>query len=126
MKLKMRGMTLMELLTVMVILGVLAAVAVPSYRRYLLRSQRTEAMTALMQAQTAQEKWMLQNNEYSNDLTGSPSGLGLLATTTTGKYDIELDRPTTTTFTVTATATGGQRDDETCRVFSIDEAGTRT
>ncbi len=122
----MRGVTLMELLVVVVIIGILASVAVPSYRRYLLRSQRTEAMTALMNAQTAQEKFFLQFNAYSNNLTAAPpAGLGLLNRTATEKFAVTLARPTVTTFTVTATAIGGQMNDDTCRVFTINQAGTR-
>jgi type IV pilus assembly protein PilE len=117
----------MELMVVIVILGILASVAVPSYRRYLLRSQRTEAMRALMQAQTAQEKFFLQNNMYSDDLTGAPpAGLGLNSTTDTGKYTLELENEEDATFTFTATAREGQRDDKDCRTLSINQAGTRT
>jgi len=43
-----RGVTLMELLTVIVILGILASIAFPSYRTYLIRAQRAEAKTALL------------------------------------------------------------------------------
>ena len=127
MKLRMRGVTLIELMVVIMVLAILASIAVPSYRRFLLRSQRTEAMRALMQAQTAQEKFFLQNNMYSDDLTGAPDagGLGLLATTDTGKYDLALVA-TAATFTVTATAKDGQRQDEDCLEFSINQAGTRT
>src|SRR5688572_9653384 len=127
MKLRMRGVTLIELMVVIMVLAILASIAVPSYRRFLLRSQRTEAMRALMQAQTAQEKFFLQNNMYSDDLTGAPAagGLGLLTTTDTGTYDLALEA-TAATFTVTATAKDGQRQDEDCLEFSINQAGTRT
>ena len=47
------GVTLIELLTVIVVLGILASIAVPSYRNYLLRAQRTEATTALLNLQAA-------------------------------------------------------------------------
>lgn len=123
---KMRGVTLIELMVVIVVLAILASIAVPSYRNYLLRSNRTEAMRALMRAQTEQEKFFLQFNRYSDDLTSAPpTGLGLPATTDTGKFSITLSRPTTTTFTVTATAAGQQAQDKACKSFTINQAGTR-
>ena len=59
-----RGVTLIELMTVVVI-TMLASIAVPSYRRYMLRSQRTDGGTARLQLQAAQEKYYLQNNAYA-------------------------------------------------------------
>ncbi len=79
MKQRQRGVTLIELLTVMVVMAIIASIAIPSYRRYLLRAQRTDAKTALLQVQTAEEKFLLQNNTYTADVTGAPGagGLGL-------------------------------------------------
>src|ERR1041385_1494678 len=59
---RMRGMTLVELLTVMVVLAVLASVSVSSYRRYMIRANRTDATTSLLRTQVAEEKYFLQNN----------------------------------------------------------------
>ncbi len=124
-----RGVTLMELMVVVAILSIVATIAVPSYRRYLIRSNRVEAKIALLQLQTAQEKFYMQNNAFTADLTGaSPDGLGLLATTETGKYTIEVDVPADgQSFSATATpaAGGGQQDDSECATFSINERGTR-
>jgi type IV pilus assembly protein PilE len=131
---KARGMTLMELLVVIVILGILSAIAVPSYRQYLVRSQRAEAKIALLQLQTAQEKFYLQNNEYTDDVTtASPTGLGLLSKSETGKYDISItleeDEAGNANQRYVATAApaadGGQSDDGKCASFTIDERGTR-
>ena len=127
---RMAGVTLMELMIVIVVIGILASIAVPSYRRYLIRSQRSEAKIALLQLQTAEEKYYLQNNAYTNNVTGGiPTGLGMLALTETGKYDISI-----TTFpaggqSFIASAVphtgGGQTDDSECLTFTIDERGTR-
>ena len=127
---RMRGVTLIELMVVITILAIIAAVGVPTYRQYLLRSQRSEAKIALMQLQTAEEKFYLQNNAYTNNITGaSPAGLGLLAVSETNKYDIAI-----TTFpaggqSYTATASpragGGQSDDKKCMSFTITDRGVR-
>lgn len=60
-----RGLTLIELLIVMVIIGVLAAIAVPSYRNYVQRSRRADAKTALEQVRAAQEMWRAEKGSYS-------------------------------------------------------------
>lgn len=124
-----RGVTLMELLTVVVVLGVLASIAVPSYRSYLIRSQRSDAKTALLQLQVAQEKFYLQNNAYTNELTTAPpGGLGMTGTSDHGYYALEVTLgPNGQSYTATATpVTGkGQDDDSKCTSLTLTEAGAR-
>lgn len=124
-----RGVTLMELLVVIAILGIIAAVAVPTYRKYLIRTNRAEAKIALLQLQTAQEKFYMQNNTFTDDVpTASPAGLGLLSITETGKYDINVALAGDgQSYTATASphANGGQEDDMECINFTITNLGTR-
>ncbi len=126
----MRGVTLIELMTVIVIVAILGSIAVSSYRSYLLRTNRTEARMALLRIQTAQEKFFLQNNQYADEdamEAGPPQGLGVLATTPSGFYAITIENYSATTYTAVATAINGQRDDKTaCQTFSIDQNGTRS
>jgi type IV pilus assembly protein PilE len=130
---RMRGVTLLELMAVVVIIGILGTIAVNSYRGYLLRTNRTEARMALLRLQAAQEKFFLQRNRYATaaELSTSPSdattpGLGISATTETGKYAITMVS-TATTYTGTATAAGGQTADAAaCQVLTIDESGRRS
>lgn len=128
---KIRGFTLIELMITVAIAGILAAIAYPSYRSYVVRSHRAEAKSALLQVQVAQEKFFLQNNRYAyqsspvNELTaGSGSGLGIPATTTHGHYTITL-AGTATTYTATATAAGAQADDTKCKTLSITNTGAQ-
>ncbi len=129
-----RGVTLIELMIVVVILAIIASIAVPSYRSYLLRAQRSDATAALLRVRTAQEKFFLQNNVYADDAELSvapPNGLGIDATTEHGHYQLNLetpdpDRPGIVSFRVTATATGGQTDDGACRTFTVNDQGERT
>jgi type IV pilus assembly protein PilE len=127
-------MTLIELMTVCVVLGILASIAVPSYRQYLLRSQRTDAKTALLQLQSAQEKFYLSNNAYLIDpakiATAPPAGLGLTTTSSNGYYSITVAAGTSgdsQTFVATATAIAGkgQSDDKKCTGFTIRDTGAR-
>jgi len=122
-------MTLIELMTVVVVLAILASLAVPSYRNYLLRAQRTEATTALLRLQAAQEKFYLQNNAYTGDVAGvPPAGLGLAAVTERGFYAIAVDLAAdgqSYEATATPVAGGGQSDDTRCTEFSVNNAGER-
>jgi type IV pilus assembly protein PilE len=130
MRRKMLGITLIELMTVVVILAIIVTISVPSYRRYLVRTQRTEATAALLQVQQAQEKFFLANNRYADDaeLTPAPpDGLGLPDVTPHGNYSISIDSPTPTTYVATATPRLAQAtDDPTCATMTVNEQGVRS
>ena len=119
-KVDQRGITLIELMIVLVIVGILAAVAYPSYREFSARATRTEAVEALLRAAVNQERHYLQNNRFSADLTD----LGFAAspyTTSSGSYVISIsaDNPTAN-FTVTATYQHPDKEADTCRILAID------
>jgi type IV pilus assembly protein PilE len=123
MKPKQRGVTLIELMIVVVVLAILASIATSSYRRQMVRANRTEATAALLRVRTAQEKYYLQHNEYAADL----GDLGVPTTTQSGYYTLALDPDSNANeFEATATATGGQADDAACPAFKINEKGERT
>jgi len=128
MRKRMQGVTLIELMTVVIIVGILASIAVPSYRRYLLRSQRTDATTALLRIQSGEEKYLVQWGVYTTKLKEklADKGLGLSDTSEQGLYSLTVE-PTGTGYIATATAisTKGQKDDKTCQTFTIDQAGVR-
>jgi type IV pilus assembly protein PilE len=126
-----RGVTLFELMIVVLVIGIMAAIAVPGYRKYMIRTQRSEAKIALLHLQTAQEKRYLQQNSYTDDVTGSPAanppGLGLPGMSETQKYDITatLNDAGGQTYTATATPKYAQADDSDCMDFTINERGVR-
>ncbi|HEX5651159.1 MAG TPA: type IV pilin protein [Steroidobacteraceae bacterium] len=125
---RQRGMTLIEVMIVVVIVAILASIAVPSYRNYVLRTHRTEARTALLALSAQQEKFYVQNNRYADTAEiddAPPSGLGMPTTTENGWYTIAIVDGDAEGYSATATATGGQADDTHCASFSIDEAGVK-
>src|SRR3569833_3370251 len=67
-----KGFTLVELLTAMVIVAILMAVAIPSYRAQTQKSRRTEAKTALLDLASREEHFNSTNSAYSS----TPSDLG--------------------------------------------------
>lgn len=120
----MRGVTLLELMAVVAIIGILAAIAVPSYRNYVMRAQRTDAMSALLRIAAAQEKFYLQNNQYADALDDLN-----IEGTENGWYDLEIDNTDVARdFTVTATAASGgaQANDSHCESFSLTSTGEKT
>jgi type IV pilus assembly protein PilE len=124
------GVTLIELMTVIVVVTILASVAIPSYRSYLIRAQRADAKTALLNVRAAQEKFYLQNNVYAAKLTDRPvdGGLGLPATSENGLYDIAVAvENLAQNYEVTATIREdrGQKSDSKCRTLTLNDAGVK-
>ena len=62
-----RGFTLIEVMIVVVIVGILAAIALPSYREYVLRGNRAQGQALLMEAAARQERFYAQNGAYLTD-----------------------------------------------------------
>jgi type IV pilus assembly protein PilE len=122
-----RGVTLIELLIVLVILGILAAVTLPTYRQHVIRVYRTEALIALLELQTAEESTLMRTRRYIDDVTGAPpSGLGLARTSASGKYSLSVTVAAdgqTYIASATPASGGGQEADVDCLTFSIDARG---
>ena len=128
MKANNKGFTLIEILIAVVIVGILASMAIPAYQRYILKSHRTDAKTALMRMVAEQEKFYLQNNRYSTALAdlgfpNSKSERGWYSLTVTPD---DATNPQAFTMTAQAVSTAGQNRDTKCRSFSVDNLGRRT
>jgi len=65
-----RGFSLIELMIVVMIIGILAAFAYPSYQRYVQETRRTDGQAALMRVMQAQERYFTRTGTYSTDLAG--------------------------------------------------------
>jgi type IV pilus assembly protein PilE len=124
------GLTLIELLMVIVIVGVLAAIAVPMYSGYMQRARRADAKTALEQVRAAQEMWRAEKGSYAIDdgggtaVTKLRTTMGAPNTTVSNYYTWAFSAgPTATTFTAQATAIGSQATDGW---LAINQDGTKT
>jgi type IV pilus assembly protein PilE len=126
---KQRGVTLMELMVVIVIVGILTSIAYPSYRAQVRRSNRTEARVALEQTAGALEKCYTRYMAY-NDTTNCPAANqfngGATFNTPKGFYQISAPTLNGTQFTVRADARVGQTSDTGCTRIELDQTGNRT
>lgn len=115
----------MELLLVVVIIGILATVAYPNYREFAARAKRTEARAALLKIATNQERFYLQNNTFTSDLTV----LGFNAdpyTTDSDTYLVRITSANPSNFTAVADYIPVDNEASKCNIFSIDGRGQKT
>ena len=126
---KQQGVTLLELMIVVVVVAILGMVALPSYRQYSMRAQRTEAKTALLQLATAQERFYLQNNTYSANF----AALNLTGMSENNVYTLAIPLANAQTYAATAVPTPGggingtdMNGDVECAQFAINAQGLKT
>jgi len=98
-----QGLTLIELLVVVIIVGILAAVAIPTYTNYMLRARRADAKTALEQLRASQEMFRAERGSYSTDLTQLVNSWGVSATA--GDYGLVFVVTNANSFTAQAQPT---------------------
>ena len=122
----MRGVTLLELMIVVVIIGILTAIAYPSYRQYVAKAKRNEAKSCLLQIATMQERFYLQNSAYTANMQnlGFPDAGNFL--TSSGSYICDVTAASPAAFAATATYQKGDAEAGKCATFSIDGVGLKT
>lgn len=109
-----KGFSLIELMIAVVIVGILATIAVPSYQSHIIKASRAAAQTELLELASIQEKIYLNSNAYTpNMITAyngtSAGGLGkTTGLTTDGKYTLAFTGVPAQTYTITATPVAGK------------------
>lgn len=127
-----KGITLIELLVVIVIVGILAAIAIPAYTNYLQRARRVDAKTALEQLRAAQEMWRAEKGSYSVSVAELQNTMSAPATSISNYYTWGFTVLNANSFTAQAVPQGSQISDIGGTLFisqdqkwSIDKNGIR-
>ena len=114
-----RGFTIIELMIVVVVIGVLAAIALPAYQNYAKQARRADAKTSLFEVQLAMEKYRANNSTFTTNMTdlGYPGATNQQSKE--GYYILDIpSAAAASTYTITADPTGIQANDD-CGTFTI-------
>ena len=117
-----RGFSLIELMIVIVIVGVLSAIAWPSYQQYVQRGNRAAAQSFMMTIAQRQEQYILTNRAYAPtiaalNLTPPPE--------TIGRYNFDFESTTAATYVVRATPQGNQAVPGKFDVLTLSNSGAK-
>jgi prepilin-type N-terminal cleavage/methylation domain-containing protein len=117
-----RGFTLIELMITVAIIAILAAIAYPSYRNYVIRGQLVDATTGLASVRANMERFYQDNRSYQTVGAFNPP-CNTVTPIISGKFSITCTSPDITHYTASAVGTVG---DLTGFTFTVDQSGNQT
>ena len=125
MKIRSRGITLMELMVVLAVLAILVSIAFPTYFEQVRRTRRADAMTVLTELANLQERRFTQTFAYASVLGTGAGGLNHSGVSPDGYYNLSLVSSVPTSYTLTATANPPQDKDTGCTTLTLDSTGAK-
>lgn len=122
------GFTLIELMITVAIIGVLGAIALPSYQEYVARGKRAEARAEVLKAEGWLERYYTENNRYSDGIATTTnaaftSAFGPVPRTGAANYNVALSAVNATSYTITATRAGSMASDS-CGNYTKSNVGS--
>jgi type IV pilus assembly protein PilE len=128
------GFTLIEVMIVVAVIGIIAAIAIPSYSSSILKSKRQMGKGELLEVLARQEQFFVNNKAYATNLTAlgysaNPYYInddGAQTSAGSSIYLISLVSPSTTAFSIRATPQNGQTDDSQCASLQVSSSGQKT
>lgn len=123
-QMKSKGFTLIEVMIVVVIVGILAAIAYPSYQQYVISGNRTDGRATLLNTAQALERCFTQFSAYNNASCTIANGATI--NSSKGLYTIGVVSAATT-YTLTATPVAGkmQARDTRCTTITLNNLGVK-
>ena len=125
---KQKGFTLIELMIVIAIIGILAAIAVPQYTDYVTRSRRVDGQSTLLQVAQELERCYTQFSAYNNASCALVGAGGVNRTSPEGYYVVAASggAPSASGFTLTAPPQGSQAsNDSDCTTLTLTHLGVQ-
>jgi type IV pilus assembly protein PilE len=124
---KQHGFTLVELMVTVVIISILAGIALPSYRQYVIRSKRSAAQAAMMDIANREQQFLLANRAYADKATLEANGYALPTEVAESyAWDVQPGAGAAPSFVITFTGTGPQATDNTPEPLRLTNTGAKT
>ena len=118
------GFTLIELMVTVAIIGILASIAYPSYKAYIIKGNRAAAKAQMLDIANREQQFLLANRAYATKSMLDTSGYALPSEVSSKyTYDIEVGTGAPPSYTITFTAINAQLQDGN---LTLDSSGVKT